>query len=238
MNQNFNNMHNFDNSYQRQHNISLGQYTAKTFGWMCVGLMITFITSIILAFSGLTLVLFSTAAVSIGLAVAQVAVVLFLSFGLNKMSTATATILFLSYSFLTGITFSGLFYSYGVSSVIGVFLLTSLYFGALAAYGMFTKADLSKMGPFLTVSVVFLIIGSIITMFFPMAMFEKLLCIGGLVIFLGFTAYDTQKIASYYHAYQGDEAMLGKASIISALQLYLDFINIFIYLLRLIGNRD
>lgn len=239
MNQNFNNFSNFDSNTQTRQSLSLGKYTGKVFGWMCIGLMITFITSVIMAFSGLTLVLFSSAAISIGLMIAQLAVVFSLSLGINKISAKTATVLFLSYSLLTGITFSGLFYTYGVSSVIGVFFLTSLYFGALAAFGLFTKADLSKMGPFLSISIVFLIIGSLITMIFPMAMFDKLLCIGGLIVFLACTAYDTQKIATYYHSFQGDEAMLGKAAIISALQLYLDFINIFIYLLRLFAsNKD
>lgn len=229
---------NFEKNVAPQRSMELSQYIAKVFGCMCAGLMVTFVTAMVLAVSGLSLIIFSNSIVSIGLMFAQIGVVMFLSTRLNKITVKSATTLFFTYSLLTGITFSGIFYIYGLGNVIGIFLLTSLYFGALACYGLFTKADLSKMGTFLIISVVFLIIGSIMTMFFPMPMLDRILCIAGVIVFLCFTAYDTQKISAYYHSYQGDEAMLGKVAIVSALQLYLDFINIFIYLLRFFSNNN
>lgn len=229
---------NFEKNVAPQRSLQLNQYMAKVFGCMCAGLMVTFVTAMVLATSGLALVLFSNALVSLGLMIAQIGVVIALSGRVEHIKVNTARTLFFMYSLLTGFTFSGIFYVYGLGNIISIFLLTSLYFGALACYGMFTKADLSKMGPFLFVSVIFLIIGSIMTMIFPMGMFEKVLCIGGVIVFLCYTAYDTQKISTYYHSYQGDDEMLGKLAIVSALQLYLNFINIFLYLLRFFSNNN
>lgn len=238
MNQNFNQFNDFDHSYGQQGGLSLSKYTAKTFGWMFLGLMITFGAALFMAMSGLALVVLSVPGISIGLAIAQVAVVIFLSARMNNIKVGTATTLFLSYSFLTGITFSSLFYAYGFGKVIGVFLLTSLYFGALAAFGHFTNADLSKLGPILTGGVIFLIISGILMIFINSTFMETAMCLVGIVIFLGLTAYDTQKIRQQYFAYQGNQQLLAKASIISALQLYLDFINLFIYLLRFMGRNN
>ncbi|MFI3252763.1 MAG: Bax inhibitor-1/YccA family protein [Eubacteriales bacterium] len=218
--------------------LSLSKYTAKTFGWMFVGLMVTFVTAFFMAVSGLAITVLSIPAMSIILCIAQVAVVIFLSAKINSISAGAATSLFLAYSFLTGITFSSLFYSYGFGSVIGVFLLTSLYFGALSAFGYFTNVDLSKLGPLLMGGVIFLIISGVILIFINIPILETMMCLAGIVIFLGMTAYDTQKIKQQYYMFQGNQAMLGKASVISALQLYLDFINLFIYLLRFMGNRN
>lgn len=234
--------HQFDSDFGHSNSstASMANYTAKTFGWMFVGLMLTFVTGALVVFSPLAPLLFTSQALSLGLGIAQIAVVMFLSFRINKISAGTATGLFLAYSVLTGLTFSGLFISYGFGRVIGVFLLTALYFGALAAFGYMTKTDLSKLGPFLVGGLIFVVIAGFLMMLIPgLAFMERALCLAGIVIFLGMTAYDTQKIRAQYFAYQGNEAMLAKASIISALTLYLDFINLFIYLLRFLGsNRD
>lgn len=218
--------------------MSLSKYTAKTFSWMCLGLLITFASALIVALSPLSVMVITSPVLSIGLGVAQIGVVMFLSFRINKISASTATTLFLSYSFLTGITFSSLFYAYGFGQVIGVFLLTALYFGIMAAFGHYTKTDLSKLAPLLTGGVIFLIIAGVILMFVQIPPLQTGLCLVGIVIFLGSTAYDTQKIRAQYYAYQGNQAMLAKASVISALTLYLDFINLFIYLLRFMGNNN
>lgn len=238
MNQNFNNFNQFGTSQTQTPSLTLGKYTAKTFGWMCAGLMITFITAFLLAFSGLAITLFSIPFLSIILAVVQIGVVISMSARINHITASAATGLFLTYSVLTGVTFSTLFYAYSLESILGVFLLTSLYFGALAAYGYNTNADLSKLGPILVSGVIFLIIASILLMFFPIAPVDRAICLLGIVIFLGFTAYDTQKVVQQYYAYQGNSELLAKASVISALTLYLDFINLFLYLLRFMNSRN
>lgn len=236
------NYHQFDNNYNSDSSTSAGpslsKYTAKTFAWMCLGLMITFVTAFFMAVTGLAGVVLSIPFISIILLIAQVGVVISLSAKLQKISPATATGLFLGYSFLTGITFSSLFYYYGFGQVVSVFLLTALYFGAMAGFGYFTKVDLSRLGPIFMIGIVFLIISGIFLMFFSVPFLETVMCLIGIVIFLGLTAYDTQKIHQQYYALQGDSNLLAKASIISALQLYMDFINLFIYLLRFLGNRD
>lgn len=231
MNPNFNNLSGVSTT-------SMGKYTAKTFAWMCAGLMVTFLSAFFLAVSGLALVFYSTG-ISIGLGIAQLAVVIFLSARIDKLSTGAAKTLFLTYSLLTGITFSGLFYGYGFGNVIGVFLLTSVYFGALAAFGYFTDIDLSKMRNFFLAGVVFLIIAGIVLLFIDFPLLDTVVCLIGIAIFLGMTAYDVQKMKNYYSSYSHDATMLSKVSIICALELYLDFINLFIYLLRFIAsNRD
>lgn len=234
MNQQFN-----DEVFGKSSNLTVGKYTAKTFGWMCIGLLITFCSALIIALSPqMAIVLLTTPGISIGLGIAQIAVVLFLSVRINKMSVGTATSLFLGYSFLTGITFSGLFYAYGFGKVIGVFLLTAIYFGALAAFGYFTDVDLSSMGRILSFGVIFLIISGLILLFVDIPFLDTVMCLAGIAIFLGLTAYDTQKIRQQYSMYSSNPELLAKASIFSALSLYLDFINLFIYLLRFMGNRN
>lgn len=236
MNQNFNQFN--SNMNGQTGNMTLSKYTAQTFGWMCAGLMITFFTALFLALTGMVFVLFSVPFLSIILGCIQLGVVFFLSAKINSIAVGTAKILFFSYSFLTGITFSGLFFAYGFGNVIGVFGLTALYFGALAAFGYFTNVDLSRLGPLFFGGIIFLVIAGLILMFVNIPILDTIVCLVGIVIFLGMTAYDTQKIRRHYHMYSHDTAMLAKASVISALELYLDFINLFIYLLRFLGNRN
>ena len=127
---------------------------------------------------------------------------------------------------------------FDLPSLILVFLATAVYFAALAAYGHFTRADLSGLRTILFSGLIFLIVFGVLSMFIPwLAAMDRIACIIGIAVFLGFTAYDTQKIRSYYHYYAGLPDMLEKASIFSALQLYLDFINLFLYLLRFMGRR-
>lgn len=239
------NYHQFDNDYRNQSNsstssgLSLSKYTAQTFAWMCLGLMITFLTAFGLAVTGVSVMLLSIPFMSIILCVVQVVVVLTLSTRIQKISPASAIVLFLTYSFFTGITFSSLFYAYGFGQVVSVFLLISLYFGALAAFGFFTKVDLSKLGPLFMVGIVFLIVSGVFLLFVNIPFMETAMCLVGIVIFLGLTAYDTQKIHQQYYMFQHDSQVLAKASVISALQLYMDFINLFLYLLRFLGSsRD
>lgn len=217
--------------------MTMGKYTAKTFGWMCLGLMVTFISAFLLAISGMALMFFSTG-ISFGLAIAQIAVVIFLSARIDKLSEGAARALFLTYSLLTGITFSGLFYGYGFDNVIGVFLLTSVYFGALAAFGYFTDIDLSKLGTLFMSGLVFLIIAGLVLLFVNIPFLDTAVCLIGIALFLGMTAYDVQKMRNYYDMYSHDTQTLNKVSIICALELYLDFINLFIYLLRFIARNN
>ena len=222
---------------------SLSRYTAKTFLTMFLGLMVTFGVALFLTGtrSGLYAVVYAlyyVPYVHLILLVAELAVVVGMTACLHKISAATATVFFFLYSVLTGVTFSVIFLCYELSSLILIFGATALYFGGMAVFGYVTRIDLSRMRNILLGGLIFLIVMNVAMMFIPaLEVADQVVCTVGVIIFLGYTAYDTQMIRSFYGAYQGDEAMLKKASIFSALQLYLDFVNMFLYLLRLLGKK-
>lgn len=218
---------------------TLGAYTAKTFLWMFLGLLTTFGVALGGYVSGLTLAAYiSIPAFQIIVLVAEVAVVLFLSKRIDRLSVPVARGLFFAYAALTGIVFSLYFWIFDAASLILIFAATALYFGVLALYGYFTKADLSRLRPILVSGLLFLVVFGLISLFLPLSSgLDRIYCLVGIAIFLGFTARDTQKIKAYYAYYSHDPEMAQKASIFSALQLYLDFINLFLYLLRFLGRR-
>ena len=153
------------------------------------------------------------------------------------MSVGTARALFLTYAVLNGVVFSAYFLIYAFPSLVFIFGATALFFGIMAVIGYTTRADLSNLRNFLTGALVFLLVFWVAAMFINLQRFEIVACTVGIFIFLVFTAYDTQKIRAYHQAYSHDPEMARKASVFSALQLYLDFINLFIYLLRVLGRR-
>ena len=125
-----------------------------------------------------------------------------------------------------------------VANLIAIFGLTALFFGAFALYGRFTRTDLSKLGPLLIGGLIFLVIAGLLSLFINFTALERTICMVGIVVFLCFTAYDTQKIRANYEYFYGNDEILQKASIFSALQLYLDFVNLFLYLLRFFGRSN
>lgn len=217
---------------------SIGSYTAKTFLWMFLGLLTTFAIALLGYLTGSILYVFMIPYFHIVLLVAELAVVLILSAKIQTLHVGTARVLFFAYAVLNGIVFSAYFLIFDMASLVFVFGMTSLYFGGMAVYGHVTKADLSCLRPVLLGGLIFLVIFAVLSLFLPIGgTLDRIVCLAGVAIFLGFTAYDTQKIKAYYAVYQGDEAMLARASIFSALQLYLDFINLFLYLLRFLGKK-
>jgi len=229
------NRYDFDSSYTHE-GLTLNQYVSRTFGWMFLGLMITFLLAAVLALTNVVYYFFMNPYIPMLLLIAEVAVVLIMSAGILKRSVGVTRMLFAVYSVLNGIVFSVYFVYYGVFNLIAIFGLTALFFGTFALYGRFTKTDLSRLRPLLIGGLIFLLIAGLLTMFLNLSAMERVICMVGIVVFLCFTAYDTQKIRGNYEYFYGDEAMLQKASIYSALQLYLDFINLFLYLLRFLGR--
>lgn len=227
----------FDSSY-KTNQLTLNLYISRTFGWMFVGLMVTFLLGWYMAASGMVFRLFAIPYVSILLLVAEVAVVLVLSARIHKQSVGVSRVLFFAYAILNGLVFSAYFVIYDVANVILIFGLTALFFGGFALYGRVTQTDLSRLRPFLIGGLIFLLVSSLVLMLFDISSLERLICMAGIVIFLCFTAYDTQKIKKNYQYFSHDVALLERASIYSALQLYLDFINLFLYLLRFLGSRS
>lgn len=229
------NRYDFDSSYA-QGALTLNQYMVRTFGWMFVGLMVTFVLAAALAMTETVYYLFAIPYIHYILLIAEVAVVMIMSTNIQNRSVGTTRTMFVVYSLLNGMVFSFYFVVFNVVNLIFIFALTALFFGAFALYGRVTKTDLSRLGPLLIGGLIFLVIVSLLSLFIDFSAMERVICMVGIVVFLCFTAYDTQKIKANYEYFYGDEAMLQKASIFSALQLYLDFINLFLYLLRFMGR--
>ena len=225
----------FDRSMAPGQTETIGQYTAKTFLWMVLGLMITFGVAIASWLSGAVYFAYQAQFVVL---IATLFLAFTMSSRIERMSVGTAVSMFVAFSALLGLTISVYLLIFDLTSVVFCFLATAVYFGALAAYGFLTHRDLSRVGTIAFSGLIFLVLFGVITWFIPaFTAFDQMVCIVGIVVFLAYTAYDTQKIRSYYHYYAGYPDMLAKASIFSALQLYLDFLNLFLYLLRFLGNR-
>lgn len=229
----------FDRGYASSQGDTLGQYTAKTFLWMVLGLLVTFGVAVGCWVTNATLyALYYIPYVHLIVLIATLVISVTMVHRLEKMAVGTAIGLFVLFSALFGFTLSIYLLVFELTSVVLCFLLTAVYFGALAAYGFLTGRDLSSLRVILFSSTIFLVIFGLLSMFIPgLAMFDRVICLVGIATFLGWTAYDTQKIKVYYNYYSVSPEMLAKASIFSALQLYLDFINLFLYLLRFLGNK-
>ena len=171
------------------------------------------------------------------LVIAPVALVFFLSFRIQKMSVAAAQTTFWVYAALVGVSFASLGLVYAHGSIARVFLITAATFGAMSLYGYTTKRDLTAMGSFLFMGLIGIIIASLVNIFFASSAMAWVISVLGVVIFTGLTAYDTQKIKEMYFV-TDDVAVMGRKAIMGALTLYLDFINLFLMLLRIFGNRD
>jgi hypothetical protein len=204
----------------------------KVFLWMFVGLLITFATGYVVSVSPNMIEKIFSSSMYIILAIIELALVIILSARITKMNPTTARILFILYSFVTGLTFSSIFIVYEMSSIIYVFLITAIVFGILSFIGYTTNVDLTKMGTYLLIGLIAVLISTIINIFVGNGTFEIIICIISVLVFLGFTAYDVQKIKQLSNYY--DENSI---AIIGALELYLDFINIFLDLLRLFAKE-
>lgn len=204
----------------------------KVFLWMFIGLFVTFLTGYVITTNErMLLTVFSKGSYMIFLVI-EVILVILLSARIRKMKPTTCKVLFLLYSFISGITFSSIFVIYKVSSIIVLFLVASLVFGIFAFIGNVTKMDLTKIGTYLMMALVAVIIFSIINIFIGSEQIDFGLAIISLLIFMGITAYDVQKIKNNLRDIPEDNL-----AIYGAFELYLDYINIFIDLLRIFGKE-
>ena len=202
---------------------------AKSFLWMFIGLLVTFITGYVICLNESTLALSLSGFYFIAIAV-QLVLVFVLSRNLFKMKPTTAKILFIIYSMITGFTFASIFVVYEVASIIFVFALASVLFGIMGLIGYYTKIDLSKFSSYLMFGLIGVVIASIINIFWINDTFTTIVCIISILVFLGMTAYDIQKIKNI-------NVDSENVAIYGALELYLDFINIFLDLLRLFARE-
>ena len=217
--------------------LQLNAVMRNVYGWMTMGLLVTAAIALAVANSG-----FFPSQLVLWLAIfAQLGIVLGLSFAIKRISATAAGMLFFVYSALTGFTFSILFLAFSLGSIAAAFLSTAGVFGAMTIVGMTTKTDLTKYSSYFMMGLIGLIIASVINIFLGSSGFDFLISIFGVLLFTGLTAYDTQRIARMASSQQMkvDSEDTLKFSIMGALTLYLDFINLFLFLLRLFGGgRD
>ena len=205
---------------------------------MFLAMIVTALTSVFVAGNEAILtMIFSNRMSPIVLLVLQVGVVLVLSGRIHKLSTGAASLLFYLYSVLTGVTLSVILLVYTASSIAQTFFITAGVFAAMSVYGYFTGNDLSRFGSIMFMALIGLIVCSLVNMFLKSSTMDWIISFAGVLIFIGLTAWDTQKIKQMT-AY-ADASMAGQIATIGALNLYLDFVNLFLYLLRFFGDsRD
>ncbi len=224
----------------------LRAYMLRVYNYMGSALLVTGIVALltfkfsVISLSPLTLSPLGNSLYNSGLAwvvmLAPLGVVIYMSFGIRKMSVSKAQTTFWIFSALMGLSLSSIFLVYTGTSITRVFFITAGTFGAMSIYGYTTKRDLTKFGSFLMMGLIGIIIASIVNIFMKSPMMYFVISILGVLIFVGLTAYDTQKIKNMY--LEGDSSEIsGKKAVMGALTLYLDFINLFIMLLRLFGQR-
>jgi uncharacterized protein len=215
----------------------------NSFSWMALAMLLTTIAALLFAYTpALTSLLlteteagFKPSILAYVVMFAPLLFVLGINFGLSRLSYPALIGLFVAFAIINGISFSFIFFIYNIGSIINVFLSTTALFAVMAIAGYTTKTDLTKMGSLLMIGVIGIVIASLINMFMHSAGFDYLISILGVIIFTGLTAYDVQKIKNIgYEANGSDTAKLG---IVGALTLYLDFINLFLFLLRLFGGK-
>ena len=212
----------------------------NVYGWMSCGLLMTALTAMIVA--GHPNIIYAIATNKLllwGLFGAEIGLVLWLSARINSMSSMTAGLMFAAYAILNGVTMSFIFLAYTMESIASTFFTTAGTFAIMSFIGFITKKDLSGIGKILTMLLIGLVIATIVNIFVASSGLSLILNYVGVFVFVGLTAYDTQKIKTLVHevTMYGDEEQTNKLALMGSLTLYLDFINLFLYLLRFLGNR-
>lgn len=210
----------------------------RVYGWMSIALAMTAATAYYVAHQPqLLMAIFSSPAITVTLALLQFGLVIGLSMLLPRISFTTALVMFVAYAVVTGLFLSSIFILYTYSSIYTTFLITGGMFGVMSLYGYFTKSDLTGLGNILFMALIGLIISTVVNIFVQSSGFETLLSAFGVIIFTLLTAYDVQRIKRIAMGMLANETALSQIALFGALQLYLDFINLFLYLLRFMGRR-
>jgi FtsH-binding integral membrane protein len=220
-------------------------FISKVYAWMALALGITGLVAVATVSNEAFMTQLLSGPFILLLVLAQLGVVLVLSLAVNKLSTGVATGLFIAYSALTGLTFSTLFLVYTAESIATVFFITAGMFAIISAYGFVTKTDLTKVGSLAIMALIGIIIASIVNIFLRSDVLYWIISYVGVVVFVGLIAYDTQRLKRMANGFamqtvNGEERMIevqSKAAVLGALSLYLNFINLFLMLLRILGNR-
>ena len=222
--------------------VRVNSFVRSVYNWMAIGLGITGVVAYGVANSpGVREIVFGAPLVFFGLIIAQLAMVFMISARIQRMQASTATMLFIVYSALNGATLSSIFLAYAQSAITSTFFICAATFTACSVYGWTTRRDLTTMGGFLTMGLIGIVIASVVNMFFQSGAVSTIVSYVGVLVFVGLTAYDTQDIKNMALAQPQDldAGAVRKGAILGALKLYLDFINLFLMLLRIFGSsRD
>ncbi|WP_324074678.1 MAG: Bax inhibitor-1/YccA family protein [Erythrobacter sp.] len=215
----------------------LRKHMLSIYNYMTSGILLTGIVALMAFTSGVAETIFTGGILRWIVALSPMIVVFAMSFGANRFSTATLQAMFWGFAVLMGLSLSSVFLVYTGGSIATTFFATAAAFAGLSLWGYSTKKDLSGMGSFLIMGVIGLLVAMIINMFLKSPAFHYAISFIGVLIFAGLTAYDTQRLKTEYQYLRGTE-FAGKAVILGALNLYLDFINMFTFLLQFLGNRE
>ena len=216
--------------------VGLRSYMLRVYNYMASGLALTGIVAAFVASNqAVQQAVFGTPLLWVAI-LAPIGLVFFLSFRINSISASTAQAVFWVYAALNGVAFASIFLVYTGTSIARVFFITSATFAAMSLYGYTTKRDLTSMGGFLFAGLIGILIAGLVNLFLQSSALQFAISVIGVVVFVGLTAFDTQRIKEIYFAADGEE-VAAKKSIMGALTLYLDFINIFIMLMQLFGDR-
>jgi FtsH-binding integral membrane protein len=207
------------------------------YGWMAAGLGLTALVAFLVSHNLDAMHALFNGPTIFGIFIAQLVLVVVLGRAISSINANVATVLFLLYSALNGLTLSVIFLVYAQVTIISASVVTAGMFGAMSAIGMFTQRDLTQLGSLLIMALIGLILASIVNVFFASSGLYWLITYAGVLIFVGLTAYDTQRLKILAIQSASDGALAARLSIVGALRLYLDFLNLFLMLLRILGNR-
>jgi uncharacterized protein len=223
---------------QAAYDAGLRSYMLSVYNYMASGVLLTGIVALLFAQSeAARTILFGPGLLKWVIMLAPLGFVMVLSFGINRLSTGAAQALFWAFAVVMGLSMASIFFVFTGTSIAQTFFATAAAFAGLSLWGYTTKRDLTAMGTFLIMGVVGLLIASLINIFLQSSMLAFAISAIGVLVFAGLTAYDTQRIKSMY-AYVAGTDMMGKSVIMGALSLYLDFVNMFTFLLNFMGSRD
>jgi FtsH-binding integral membrane protein len=228
-------------TYEEQYDAIKGMntYIAKVFGWMFIGLLLTAAVGFYVSGNiDLVLAIATNPILLFGLFIAEIVMVIVLSARITKLSYGAAIGLFLAYAAINGLTFSIIFLAYTSGSIATAFGTTAITFGIMCVYGYFTRADLTRFRTLLFMGLIGVLVLSVVNIFLGSSSIDWLISIVSLFVFLGLTAYDMQRLKAFYFGTEGNSALRNNLGIIGALRLYLDFINLFLTILRFVGGRN
>jgi hypothetical protein len=224
-----------------QSRVHVNAFIRSVYNWMAIGLALTGVVAYSVANTpAVASFIFKVPFVFMGLIIAELGFVFYLSARINKLQSSTATALFLIYAALNGATLSAIFMVYAQATIVNTFFICAATFAACSVYGMATKKDLTGMGNFMMMGLIGIIIASLVNFFVRSSAMAMIINYIGVLVFVGLTAYDTQKIKQMALTQPADldGGTIRKGAIMGALSLYLDFVNMFLFMLRIFGGRD